>query len=256
MRLAFTLFAFLIISTSLKAQYTYIDANFGYHNLRFKRVNDDSFENIALNELRFNLSATYRATKRFGFGICVGLPLISGFNSNYNNAPTSNNNSVYFGESGDDFSSLGSFAPTEFAHDLQNPMTISIYPRLYLGEESAAYIDLRYNFMRLSEQFTFIRPSGNPSTGPPIGETNIRYDESMTARGFGLKLAVESHFADHWTFTYGLILDYYNFDNLDGFEYNIEYSASNASYDYLVLGSAIRGKDISWQFGYGIAYVF
>jgi hypothetical protein len=67
---------------------------------------------------------------------------------------------------------------------------------------------------------------------------------------------VESHFADHWTFTYGLILDYYNFDNLDGFEYNIEYSASNASYDYLVLGSAIRGKDISWQFGYGIAYVF
>jgi len=258
MKRALTALLFLSLSLSLNAQYTYVEANFGYHNLRFKRVDDGELENIALNELRMNVSGIYRLSRRFGLGFSIGLPIISDFNSNYSTAPTTIDNSLAF--SGSDLREFGSYAPTEFLHDLQNPYTISIYPRLYLDDESTVYFDLRFNLLRMSEQFTFIRPELNPSGTPTLEERNIRYDESFTVTGFGLKVGAENKFAEHWVLSYGLILDFYNFDQHDAFEYDIEYQQSNANsgydYDRVFLGSAAQGQDISWQFGYGISYVF
>jgi len=247
---------FLFLLGSLQAQYAYFDANFGYHNLRFKRVDDGSLKNVALNELRFNLSTTYRIQKRFGIGFGLAIPLISGFTSNYSGAPTSSGNEFFVEDGDDNLSNLGVFAPTTYGHDLQNPLTLTIYPRIYFGDESSIFLDLRFNFMRIAEQFTFIRPAINPSNGAPLDERNIRYDETSTITGFGFKVGFENKFSEHWTFSYGLIVDSYNFDQHNGFGYLIEYMDNGNNYDRVLFGSALDGRDFSWQFGYGIAYVF
>lgn len=252
----FLLVAFLSLAGSIQAQFTYAHANFSYHNLRFSKVEDGSSDNIALNELRLNLSFAHRIKRNIGLGMSIGLPVISGFKSNFSGAATTSGENFFIGASGDDISNLGEFQPSEFDHDLQNPYTLSFYPRIYFGLESYFYVDLRFNLMRLSEQFTFIRPAKDLPSGASIDQVNIRYDESFTASGFGIRLGVESQVSDHFIFSYGFIVDYYNFDNLSTFAYNVEFQETSNGFDEVRLSSAIAGKDISWQFGYGVAYVF
>ena len=211
---------------------------------------------MALNEMRLNLSLTHRVIRRVGIGVNIGLPVISGFNSNFSGSATTGNSS-YFQESNSEFGGSGSLYPSEYKHDLQNPYTLTFYPRFFLGGDiGELFVDVRFNIMRVSEQFTFVRGAVTSQGSTDVNARNIRFDETYTAKGIGVKIGIQSKFSEHFFLSYSLTLDRYNFDQIDGFRYLIEYQDNGSGYDSVFLQSALNGVDISWQFGYTIGYVF
>lgn len=247
------LIIFLIFSTSISAQLTYIefDAVGVYTNFR-QTDNTSTNGGIISVQIKPTISVISRTHRFIGFGVSLGIPVYQEFEWNFSGKEVLSDGR-YYDDDENSFSPNVDFIPEKYNYNIHFNKSLSFFAKIYFKPGYPINIDLRYTHTNVDETFEFER-SGKYFR-------SINFINNVKANGPGFSIS-SINGSKRFNLIYKYNFDYLQYHNEAPFSYNIAYKDENSSLfiddlTYVTLESKIKNrKYILNEFIIGISYKF
>jgi hypothetical protein len=220
-------------SSSVAAQFTYAKAGVGYSFLPIQL--SGYLNNTTYSQFNVGVSGMHRPIQMIGIGVNIKFP-VAHFSSFSFSEDRDYIGADYFDEW--QFFTMSPvrerYKPEEYDYSFRQSAVFEIFGRLFIGNASTFFVDLKYSRSVLEEEFVLQRPfkpvmsTGGSNVYPAIEELDINEIHRHVLNAPGLTAGFFKHVSDYAYFDVGLSVDFI-FLNQSGFAHDIEYDVEVSS---------------------------
>lgn len=236
-----------------------VSGQFGYVGISAGFARMEAGNKTSQNGIDVIPSVLYRPIRNIGIGVQCMLPASQSTSFKFNGSPTS---AGYFGGWSDDGRNAN-YKPQEFDYAIVRKAQFGFVARIFLDARINTYVDLRYSYGGVEEEFTLVRPASparyyNGSIEyPAIPAKDHYYKRSIDMSYPGLSFGFMPHVGKQFYIRADASVDMLDFQE-PGFSYDVEYREVYFSdrHEYVTLASPLSGTKVLWTLGFGAGLFF